>query len=87
MDIDDLNNRFRFHPATTTGRQLAHESVREIARTAANQLNDLLPEGREKSLVMTHLEEAMFWANAAIARSRGEFAPTTPAEPLIDHPV
>jgi hypothetical protein len=27
-----------------------------------------LPEGREKALAVTHLEEVMMWSNAAIAR-------------------
>jgi hypothetical protein len=35
---------------------------------AGHDLLDLLPPGREKALVLTNLEQAMFWANAAIAR-------------------
>ncbi|MGH3375967.1 MAG: DUF7681 family protein [Actinoallomurus sp.] len=34
----------------------------------ADALNEVLPEGREKSLAITNLEQAMFWANAAVAR-------------------
>lgn len=68
MDKNEINNRFRFHPASTESRQHAHELVRNQCGTLARILNDELPEGREKSTVMTKLEEVMFWANAAIAR-------------------
>lgn len=68
MDTKELANRFRFHPATSAQRRSDHEEVRTLVGTVAADLNELLPDGREKSLVMTHLEDAMFWANAAIAR-------------------
>jgi hypothetical protein len=69
VDIADLQNRFRFHPADTKGKQDAHEHVREQCRRLAENLNELLPEGREKSLAVTNLEQAMFWSNAALARA------------------
>ena len=64
----DIDNRFVYH-APDAIRVEKHEIVRRDVRTLANRLNDSLPEGREKSLAITHLEEVMFWANAAIARS------------------
>lgn len=68
MDNDDILNRFSFHPATeTTGPQ--HDSVRGNCMELAMTLNANLPEGREKSLAITKLEEVMFWSNAAIARN------------------
>ena len=64
---DDINNRFAFHPATEkTGPE--HNEVRELCRALAHRIDDLIPVGREKSLAITHLEETMMWANAAIAR-------------------
>lgn len=68
MDKSDIISRFSFHPATeNTGPK--HDRVRTICEILAHNLNDLLPEGREKSLAITHLEEVMMWSNAAIARN------------------
>lgn len=65
---DDLAHRFQFHPATEqTGPQ--HDRVRFVCAEAAEALVRLVPPGREASLAITALEEAMFWANAAIARA------------------
>lgn len=68
MGTTGIDNRFRFHPADTDDKRKAHEYVRETLRVVAHRFDEELPDGREKSVVMTKLEEVMFWANAAIAR-------------------
>lgn len=67
MDHAELVNRFRFHPANDTTGPL-HDQTRQVIGQLADFLNVQLPEGREKSLAITNLEQVMFWANAAIAR-------------------
>jgi hypothetical protein len=69
MEPKDILNRFASHAATTEEKQLEHGSVRGSCLELAQHLNAALPEGREKSLAITKLEEVMFWANAAIARA------------------
>lgn len=64
----DINNRFAFHAATTEEKRDAHTSVRQQCRQLADFLNEKLPDGREKSVAITKLEEVMFWGNAALAR-------------------
>lgn len=68
MQPTDIEHRFAFHAATTDEKRDAHTSVRQRCRQLADELNVLLPEGREKAVVITKLEEVMFWANAALAR-------------------
>lgn len=68
----DLDHRFDFHPATTDEKRAEHGSVREACKALGHQLDESLPGGREKALAITKLEEVMFWANAAIARSKGD---------------
>jgi hypothetical protein len=64
---EDIDHRFNHHPPSPE-KIVLHEAVRALARGLAHDWVDSLPEGREKSLALTKLEEAMFWANAAIAR-------------------
>lgn len=68
MPIDDLARRFSFHPADTSEKQQLHTTIRSHCLSAADVLNHLLPECREKHIAIERLEEVMFWANAAAAR-------------------
>jgi hypothetical protein len=68
---DDIDNRFTYHPPSSVKVHL-HEHVRDTLKRVAQDFDAVLPEGREKSLALTKLEEAMFWANASIARTPEE---------------
>jgi hypothetical protein len=70
--------RFDFFPARTKEDREHHGKVREVCKEAADQILSLTPQGREQALAITKLEEAMFWANAAVARDSGR-----PAEDLF----
>lgn len=78
MLAKDISHRFAFHPATTAEKRNDHASVRSACERAAHQVNALCPDGREKSLAITALEEAMMWANAAIARAGAGHIETPP---------
>lgn len=68
LSEEDLDRRFNYHAPKTEKKVDAHTSVRRNCRGLADFLNRNLPDGREKSLAITHLEEVMFWGNAALAR-------------------
>lgn len=68
MDEAELHNRFTYHPPT--GDKIEkHQLIRQLCETLAQDLNELVPDGREKSLAMTQLEYVMWWANAGVARN------------------
>jgi len=64
---DEINNRFRYHPPTG-GKAAKHEAVREGCLTLAIELSNLCPESRELSMAISHLDQCMMAANAAVAR-------------------
>jgi hypothetical protein len=68
MDNDDLTNRFNHHPPRDTDTITAHQEVRQGCLQLAQLIDSECPEGREKALAITNLEQTMMWANAAIAR-------------------
>jgi hypothetical protein len=67
LDTTDLLNRFTYH-APKDGQAERYQKIRDAGLYVANLLNAECPESREKSLAVTHLEDAVMWANAAIAR-------------------
>jgi hypothetical protein len=71
IDAAEIDRRFTYH--RPEGQKVTdHDDVRREFKVFADGLAALLPESREKSLAFTALEEASFWAHAAIARPRGD---------------
>jgi hypothetical protein len=63
----ELKVRFTYH--TPAGDQPErYEQLRAAGLELGELIDELAPESREKSLAFTHLEEAVMWANASIAR-------------------
>lgn len=66
--VDNIELRFDDHRPSSNGVRDLHGDVRYACATVAVKLVRELPPCRELSLALTKLEEAMMWANAAIAR-------------------
>lgn len=66
--VADVINRFTYHPPRP-GQPEVYEALRGQARALALSVVSLVPVGREQALALTHLEQAIFWANAGVARS------------------
>jgi hypothetical protein len=71
MTDEQIKNNFSYHPPIKD-QEIRYGRLRNYAREFAEQINDLCPESREKSLAFTNLEQAMMWANASIARNEKE---------------
>ena len=65
--MDDLSVRFSYH-SPKPGQPETYEELRAVVFNAAVKIGERCPATRERSLAWTKLEEAVMWANAAIAR-------------------
>lgn len=63
----ELEHRFSYHPPRNDAIREDHEAVSRLTLQLAKDLTLLLPEGRNLSLVLTHLEDVRMRANAALA--------------------
>ncbi|MEK3735499.1 hypothetical protein MKX64_24090 [Paenibacillus sp. FSL M8-0334] len=63
-----IENNFSYH-APKPGQPEVYQEIREKAKELAYLIDELAPNSREKALAMTNLEQAVFWANAAVARN------------------
>ena len=64
----DLQKRFTYHNPKNDQPE-RYTAIRETARNFAELIVASSPKSREQSLALTNLEEAVMWANAAIARN------------------
>ncbi len=68
MDYADLVQRFTYHAAHSDQPE-RYLRIRATALAFAEVLDNTCPDSRELSLALTNLEQAVMWANAAIARN------------------
>lgn len=70
--MSDLYKRierdFSYH-APKAGQPERYEMIRQKAKDFVTLITGITPESREQSLAITNLEQAVMWANAAIARN------------------
>lgn len=64
----ELERRFTYH-APKEDQPARYTGIRNRARELAELIVQYTPSSREQSLALTKLEEAVMWANAAIARN------------------
>lgn len=64
---DQITNWFAYHPPSSQEIIAAHERVRAEYGALAHNMNDLLPEGPDKTVALRAIRDAAMHANAAIA--------------------
>ena len=63
----ELDIRFTYH-APKEGQPIRYEMIRDHGKIMAVAIVKHCPDSRERSLALTKIDEAVMWANAAIAR-------------------
>jgi hypothetical protein len=63
---EQINETFMYH-APKPGQSARYEWLRSSAKSMALQIARMCPNSRERSLALTHLQECVMFANAAIA--------------------
>lgn len=66
--LHEIDKNFSYH-APKEGQPEKYEVIRAKAKELAYLMVEVSLHSRERSLALTNLEQAVFWANAAIARN------------------
>jgi hypothetical protein len=78
---EEIRHRLGYHPGTEKTIP-KHEELRETGIAFGVWLATLLPDGRAKSTAFTKFQEAMMWANYAIAETAPVVLPESkPVDP------
>lgn len=66
MQPIDIDNVFTYHPPV--GDQVErYQDIRTAGRQIAHVIDELVPDGPEKTLAIRKIQEGVMWANAGIA--------------------
>ena len=68
IDENEIQNRLTFLPASRAG-MARHAKLTAAGIHFLAAVNQYVPDGREKALAMTKIEEAKMWASAGVARN------------------
>ena len=68
IEAVDINKRFTYH-APKADQIPRYGRIRAAGKELADKIHSACPRSREMSVALTKLEEAIMWANAAIARN------------------
>lgn len=68
QNISRIENNFVYH-SPKGDQQERYVAIRDKAKELALLINNCTPASREQSVAFTQLEDAVMWANAAIARN------------------
>lgn len=71
VDQQEITARFSEHPPSDERVAAAHKRIRLLGYDLTMELNSIVPESRELSLAITHIENAVMWANKGLARTQG----------------
>jgi hypothetical protein len=80
LDKREIDNRFSYH-APTDAQAALYGDIRNKAKSLATFINRNVPDGRQKSLALTSLEETVMRANAAVAQASPD--PETGTTPQV----
>ena len=67
----DVENIFTYH-SPQPGQPERYTVLRAGAKELAKMILEACPDSREREQALTKLEEAVFWANASVARNHNE---------------
>ena len=67
----DLDKLFTYHPPKGS-QPIRYEEIRAAGKNLAFIIGCHCPESRERTIAIARIEEAVMWANAAIARNESE---------------
>ena len=68
LSNEEISDRVRYHAPSPNGVE-THGILSGLFEKIMHEIQVFVPDGRERSIVMTRLEEAKMWASAGVARN------------------